>query len=187
MIENFALIKEKNKFVKIPEKLFSLGISIKRSYKVNDERKTNDTINISQIMENDISNIADVDESFFGVNRLNLFKFLFKNLKEICLQIKQENKLKAYVFGRKESNYIQIGPIIANSTALAKKLLCETFIKLKEHSLVIDILLDKTKLKDWLLSIEFTHQRSFTRMYLKSNKYTGKIENQYLISGPEFG
>ena len=162
-------------------------VSTKLRIMAKDEQDTDDIFNISQILESDISNIARVDETLFGINRSGLFRFLSNNRKDICLQIKQENQLKGYVFGRNGSNYIQIGPVMTHSTLLSKKLLYEAFKKLKEQSLVIDVLLDKLELKNWLLSIGFTHQRSFTRMYLKSNNYTGKIENQFLIVGPELG
>ncbi len=162
-------------------------VSAGLSNMVKDEQNADDDFNTSQILESDISNIVSMDEILFGVNRFNLFRFLLNNRKEICLQIKQENQLKGYVFGRNGSNYIQVGPVMTCSTLLAKKLLHGAFKKLKEQPLVVDVLLDKPELKYWLLSIGFTHQRSFTRMYLKSNNYTGKIENQFLISGPELG
>ena len=70
---------------------------------------------------------------------------------------------------------------------MAKYLLIAAFDEMKEQPLVLDIVADKLELKEWLLSIGFTHQRIFIRMHLKSNKYYGKTETQFLISGPELG
>ncbi len=143
--------------------------------------------NLSQITENNISNIVSMDKGFFGVDRYDLFKFLLKSRKDICLQLGEYDDLKGYVLGRKGSNFIQIGPLVADSTESAKNLLSNAFEKLKGHPIVLDVILNKIELINWLLSIGFTHQRKFTRMYLKSNKYFKAIDNQYLISGPELG
>ncbi len=142
---------------------------------------------VSQITGSDISSIATMDKPIFGANRFNLFQFLFSNQEHTAFKIKTGRKLKGYAFSRKGSNYTQVGPVTANRTQSAKQLLRNTFEKLKENPIVVDVLLDKSELIDWLVSIGFTHQRSFTRMSLNSNKYQGKIENQFLISGPELG
>lgn len=143
--------------------------------------------NLSQILESDIYNISELDEALFGVNRFNLFKFLFNNRNDICFQMIQDRLIKGYAFGRNGSNYVQIGPVMAYSTQIAKKLLYTIFKKAKRQPLIVDVLLDKYELKDWLLSIGFIHQRNFTRMHLKSNSYEGKKENLFLIGGPEMG
>ena len=66
---------------------------------------------------------------------------------------------------------------------MAKYLLIAAFDEMKEQPLVLDIVADKLELKEWLLSIGFTHQRSFVRMYLKSNIYYGKntYTNDFII------
>jgi len=51
----------------------------------------------------------------------------------------------------------------------------------------MDVLQDKGELIKWLEHQGFEIQRPFTRMYLKSNCYSGEPGFQYLISGPEFG
>ncbi len=153
-----------------------------------DNNQQDETIScLSPLLESDISNIASLDKSLFGVNRTDLIRFLLSSRKEICLQIKEGNQLKGYVLGRNGSNYIQIGPVMTYSTPLAQKLLYEVFRRLKGQPLVLDVLSDKLELKEWLHSNGFTSQRNFTRMYLKSNSSAGKIENQYIISGPELG
>ncbi|MFK5973156.1 MAG: GNAT family N-acetyltransferase [Flavobacteriaceae bacterium] len=154
---------------------------------IDDNQQGGTIYNLSPLSESELSNIASLDASLFGVNRSDLFRFLLGSRKEICLQIKEENQLKGYVLGRNGSNYIQIGPLMTYSTPLAQKLLYVVFESLKDQALVIDVLSDKAELKEWLLSLGFIHQRSFSRMHLKSNGYAGKTETQYAISGPELG
>ena len=148
-----------------------------------------DSINLSRIIENNLKQIGDFDETIFGSNRLKLFEFLFWNESRAGFQVKQGDDLIGFVFGRNGSNYFQVGPLMAHSTQVAKNLLTAVFSKLKKESLLVDIILLKDGLEDWLLSIGFEQQRSFTRMYLGSNKHCShaQIEHQFLISGPEFG
>ena len=152
-----------------------------------DDLQSGAIYNLSPLSKGELSNITSLDASLFGVNRSSLFQFLLGSRKEICLQIKEGNQLKGYVLGRNGSNYIQIGPLMSYSTQSAQKLLYGVFKSIKNQALVIDVLSDKTELKEWLLSLGFTNQRSFSRMYLKSNGYAGKVETQYAISGPELG
>jgi len=105
-------------------RLVSTGLS----NMVRDKQDTDDDFNISQILESDISNIVSVDEILFGVNRFNLFRYLLNNRIEICLQIKQENQLKGYIFGRNGSNYT--ASLIANylnASELVQMWLINTF------------------------------------------------------------
>ena len=58
---------------------------------------------------------------------------------------------------------------------------------LNDKPVALDILMDKEDLIKWLETRGFVKQRHFVRMYLKNNPYPGIVNNQYLISGPEFG
>lgn len=145
------------------------------------------TLRISNISTDDIYKLVAMDKIIFGAERADLMDYLLNNNKDIGFQIKQNNQLKGFVLGREGSNYLQIGPLIADSLQIAKWLLSIVFSKVKQQSLVIDVLNDKNGLKDWLLIKNFKKERSFTRMYLKTNDYAGKKENLFLISGPELG
>ena len=142
---------------------------------------------ISNISCNDINKTVLMDKMIFGVERSELLHYLLKNKAEIGFQIKQGNILKGFVLGREGSNYLQIGPLFADSFQIAKWLLNCVLNKVRAKSLLVDVLADQQEFKKWLLFKKFKHQRSFTRMYLKTNDYSGKKENQFLISGPELG
>jgi GNAT superfamily N-acetyltransferase len=142
---------------------------------------------ISNISLDDINKLMPLDKIIFGVGRLDLFDYLLNNQKKIGFQIKEENILKGFVFGREGSNYLQIGPLLAESIPMAKFLFNAVFNTLREEPLLVDVLADQREFKEWLLFKKFKHERSFTRMYLKTNDYSGKKENLFLISGPELG
>ena len=142
---------------------------------------------ISNIQPVDIHKLIPLDEAIFGIERSELLHFLLKNKADIGFQIKQGGILKGFIFGREGSNYLQIGPLLADSFAMAKILLKTTFETLGGKPLLVDVLSDQEELKEWLLFKKFIHHRSFTRMYLKTNDYTGEKDKYYLISGPELG
>lgn len=142
---------------------------------------------ISNICPTDIYELIRLDEAIFGVERSELFHFLLKNKAALGFQIKQGNILKGFMFSREGSNYLQIGPLIADSIDMAKLLLKVTFEALKGKPLLVDVMSNQKKLKEWLLFKKFKHQRSFTRMYLKTNVYSREKGKQYLICGPELG
>lgn len=152
-----------------------------------DYQKNMNITKISKTLERDISIIIKKDQTLFGIKRDKLIRFLLKNKKDISLQVLENNELKGYVFGRNGSNYVQLGPLLAYSTESAKGLITDVFCTLKGYPIVLDVLLNKTELINWLLSVGFRQQRNFTRMYLKSNNFAGEMNNQYLTGGPELG
>ena len=151
-----------------------------------DQEETGD-FEISNISFDDITSIVPLDKLIFGVKRPELFHYLLNNNEKIGFQIKQGNVLKGFIFGREGSHHLQIGPLIADSLQIAKCLLIGVFNEVKGKSLLVDVLSDQQEFKAWLFLNKFEHERSFTRMYLKTNDYSGKKENQFLISGPELG
>ncbi len=168
-------------------KEYEISRLVSKEIKIIDSNQYLEAINLSQVLNADIANIAMLDKTLFGASRFDLLKYLSNNRKDICFQIYQDDTLKGYVFGRNGSNYIQVGPVMADSTQIAQIVLSEIFLVLNGQSVLVDVLENKVVLINWLHSIGFTYQRSFTRMYLKSNEHSGKTENQFLISGPEFG
>jgi GNAT superfamily N-acetyltransferase len=151
------------------------------------DQENTGTFEISDIIPDDISSIGTLDKLIFGVERSELFHYLLDNKKEIAFQIKQGDQLIGFVFGRKGSNHLQIGPLLADSLQVAKWLLISVFKKVSGKSLLVDVLTDQQELQEWLRNYDFKQKRSFTRMYLKTNNYCKKKEKQFLISGPELG
>jgi len=85
------------------------------------------------------------------------------------------------------NRFHQIGPVSAKNTGDAIKLISKQLKQLKGKSVVLDVMDDKSVLTVWLKEIGFKRKRGFTRMYLGNNQFTGNIQNQYVIAGPEFG
>lgn len=133
------------------------------------------------------SEVVKYDENIFGVNRTYLLKTLVQNYPEKAFVLRRNNELRGYTLGREGTRYNYIGPVFAQSPDDARSLIMEALKSLNNKPVALDILEDKQDLTEWLQSIGFTIQRSFVRMFLRSNQYCGVAKNQFLICGPEFG
>jgi GNAT superfamily N-acetyltransferase len=142
---------------------------------------------VQRIQPEDISMIVALDTRSFGANRIELLTSLINTCPHKAWVVKQHNSVAGFVLGRAGRKYNQIGPVMASDTALAKVLITKSLIESENKPLVVDVLNDKVDLMRWLISIGFTPQRTFVRMYLNKNPFPGTIENQFLICGPEFG
>jgi GNAT superfamily N-acetyltransferase len=135
----------------------------------------------------DLRGIIALDERVFGANRKQLIEFLVNEHSGSGVLLRRDGEAVAFALGRKGSRYSQIGPVVASSTADAKNLISKCLIGLANQPAVVDVLWDKSELVDWLISIGFTRQRDFVRMYKGENPSPGKTEKLFLICGPEFG
>ena len=130
--------------------------------------------------------ILKLDTTVFGVDRTYLLNSIYKNYPLKAFHVRQNYNLNGYIFGRDGSRFHYLGPVSAVSVETARALIAKAMEILNHQPIAIDVLEDKEALISWLESIGYVRQRNFVRMYLKGN-FPGKIENQYLISGPEFG
>lgn len=131
--------------------------------------------------------VLDLDKTIFGTDRSYLLKTLYQNYPVKAFLRKQDQKIDGYIFGRDGIRFNYLGPVSALSSDSARSLIAKALMILNNQPVALDILEDKEDLLKWLESIGFVRQRHFVRMYLKGNPYPGIKENQYLISGPEFG
>ena len=142
---------------------------------------------IINIDKNNISEVLQLDRLISGYDRSYLFKTLLQYYPQKAYLIRENRKPKGYILGRDGSRFNYVGPVSARSVNSAIALISEALVHIIKKPVAIDVLADKEDLIRWLESIGFEKQRSFSRMYLRSNRYSGEIKNQYLISGPEFG
>jgi GNAT superfamily N-acetyltransferase len=138
------------------------------------------------ITPRDTHEIVAIDEVVFGVNRKQLIKFLLRYPGHGWL-LRKWGAIVGFVLGREGSKYYHIGPLVASSTSDAMMLISTAMEDLTDKSVAVDILCDKMELIEWLNSIGFFRQRDFVRMYKNENPFPGKIADQFLICGPEFG
>ncbi len=142
---------------------------------------------IQPIQSDDIQQVVALDILSFGANREKLLASLINTYPQKAWMVNRNNSVAGFVLGRAGRKYGQIGPVMASDTSLAKVLITKSLKESENMPLVVDVLNDKVDLMRWLISIGFTPQRTFVRMYQHKNPFPGTIEDQYLICGPEFG
>jgi GNAT superfamily N-acetyltransferase len=135
----------------------------------------------------DIPQIIELDKTCFGASRKNLIEYLISEYPEDAFVLKERGRISGFSLGRTGCRFHQIGPLVAETTANVRELLLKALSKNKNQPVVLDIPAGKTELADWLITIGFTEQRPFVRMYLHENPFPGIPEKQFLICGPEFG
>ncbi|MDH5603567.1 MAG: GNAT family N-acetyltransferase [Cyclobacteriaceae bacterium] len=155
--------------------------------KIEIPKKKDSTCTFIPVNLRNLEEVVMFDEGIYKANRFVFFKRLLENLPEKSIMMKKGGVIRAFAFVRKGYNYTHIGPLSALSDADAMELLKKLIRNLNEKELLVDVLKDREKLVVFLKQAGFEIQRTFTRMYLKSNPYPGKVHHQYLISGPEFG
>ncbi|MEO9893474.1 GNAT family N-acetyltransferase [Aurantibacter sp.] len=139
------------------------------------------------ISVDEIEDIVSLDLKIFGSDRSELINSLIKRNSDKTWCVVKNEHVVGYVLGRPGLNYFQIGPLIAETVDDAIQLIEIILNQYIGESIVIDILQDKLEFKKHLISLGFSEQRSFMRMYLKDNSFPGVMSNQYVIAGPELG
>jgi ribosomal protein S18 acetylase RimI-like enzyme len=176
------------------EPLYS-RLGFKPEYKIH--RMTCENINItaekstdpgiSETMPDSIKALADFDRYIFGVNREYLITSLATSFPEKSLFIWKNQDIEGFIQGREGERFTYLGPLSAKNDNSAIELITESLRLHRNKIIALDVPASQTIFIEWLEKAGFVKQREFTRMFLNENPFRGKPENQYLISGPEFG
>jgi hypothetical protein len=155
--------------------------------KLNTGKLTENVACIQKINHGKIESIAEFDSTRFGVNRQGVIDYLARNYQEKGFYISTGTGTDGFIQGRDGARFVYIGPLTALSDDIAISLLSESLRFHAGKPIALDIPESKPEIILWLEKAGFEKQRYFTRMYLKRNLFPGIPEEQYLISGPEFG
>jgi GNAT superfamily N-acetyltransferase len=142
---------------------------------------------LPEINQDNISEVLILDRNIFGADRGYLLRKLVIENPGKAFSIKKGIQPEGYIFGRAGSRFNYIGPLGALSQDSARHLISKALASLNGQAIALDIPEDKADLIRWLEANGFVMQRHFVRMYLAVNPYPGRVYDQYLISGPEFG
>lgn len=142
---------------------------------------------VQVLKKNDLPDVINFDRIFFGADRQPLLEWMWENAPEYVFILKEKNEVQGYCMGRHGHQFTQIGPVIAKNPVIAQNLVSAALNNCMGHAVILDILHFDPAWMKWLISIGFTEQRLFIRMYRGSNRFPGVPERQYAILGPEFG
>ncbi len=135
----------------------------------------------------DLPDVIKYDATIFGANRRFILNSFFNRNPEYAINYSGEESIEGYCLGRSGSHYEQIGPVLAESEAIARDLIITALNKCSTSDVVVDAFVDKSDWISFLEDIGFTRQRTFIRMCLGDLKYPGITDKQFVIAGPEIG
>lgn len=142
---------------------------------------------VGRIREQDLHAIFNQDRTIFGADREPILRSLFSRSPE-CAWIAEESKLEGYCFGRPGFLYHQLGPIVARDETVARDLVSHCLMQASDgRRFGIDAPEHSLSWLQWLTSAGFSEERSFVRMHRGENRYPGRPEYVFGITGPEFG
>jgi GNAT superfamily N-acetyltransferase len=139
---------------------------------------------VAHVTGEDLDTIIEIDKAVFGAERSVLLKN-WMDRQPSCAFIHQGSE--AYCFAREGFNYFHLGPIVATNFSTARAVCTAALQQAGTRPLVIDVPHHSAEWLQWLKSVGFREQRTFTRMYLGENIYPGMPLRQFAICGPEFG
>ncbi|MDA9765027.1 MAG: GNAT family N-acetyltransferase [Opitutales bacterium] len=142
---------------------------------------------IQRIRESDIQHLIEFDSQAFGASRIGLIHHLAGSRLDIGWIARSQGEVNGFLLIREGTLYHQVGPLFAQSEALA----CELFSLAAKHlegkPVTVDIHTSKVEFRDFLLSLGFETQRPFYRMYLNKNPFPGLPDSQFTLASPEVG
>lgn len=134
-----------------------------------------------------LDEILALDAAVFGANREVVLRHIWASFPGGAYLFREQGLVKGFLLSRKGSNYLQLGPLIAENDAVARALLQQALIQLEGRELVLDMAANRPAMNDWLEQEGFKIQRELIRMYLHTNSASGIPEKYFLIAGPELG
>ncbi|MEO6410134.1 MAG: GNAT family N-acetyltransferase [Burkholderiaceae bacterium] len=138
------------------------------------------------LVESDWPAIEALDAPAFGASRIALLRELARRLPQAARVLEEAGRLRGFVLGRDGAHAHQIGPLVADDSAVAIQLL-EAALKAIEGPVYVDLLDHRDALQTWLERQGFAFQRPFVRMVHGRIDAPGWPELIWLVAGPELG
>jgi creatinine amidohydrolase/Fe(II)-dependent formamide hydrolase-like protein/GNAT superfamily N-acetyltransferase len=146
---------------------------------------------VRPIAEEDWPAIAALDRPTFGADRTPVLRALWARAPQRAWAYMRERHLAGYCFGRDGSRYVQVGPVVAETSEDALALCRASMRGLTGRAVVLDVPVFQPALRAWLYSLGFARQRSLVRMTRSRTQgqatLAPQFERQCAIAGPELG
>jgi len=146
---------------------------------------------VDRMKERDLESIAKFDSKYFGANRLQVLRNLYKDNPQNCFVAKEEQETIGYIMSRQIPNAYRIGPWVCakqNSKAAGDLLLaCINAIVEKETELRIGMPAPNINGVELMKKLGFRLVGKSLRMMWGEHQHKGDILGIYGIAGPEKG
>jgi GNAT superfamily N-acetyltransferase len=132
--------------------------------------------------ETDLGAVLAWDREVFGADRSRVLRAAFQTASEYAWVREGGDGLVGYCFGRHGQNAEQVGPVVAHSSDVARDILSAALAARPGRRFFLDVTAEG---RDIALSLGFSEQRPFTRMY--RGRSLPFSEALFAVFGPEFG
>lgn len=152
-------------------------------------------LRVRPIQTSDWDAIAALDARVFAADRRAMLEWLSEGAPEYAwvATAPTEPRIVGYVFGRRGYNFDHIGPVIADDTDTAARLVraCLTANARRDRdpdrACILDVPVEQTAWRRWLTEAGFVEQRPFLRMSRGRAAPAGEPSILFASLGPEFG
>lgn len=128
------------------------------------------------------------DAAVAECDRSALIKGLYQRSPDLAMGLQRQGQWTAFCIGRQGSDFLQLGPLLADSEEDAIELIRAVLNAVPSQPIMLDVPAVHTRLLHFLESAGLRAQRSFTRMVKGPSPHPGRIaDGWYACAGPEFG
>lgn len=128
-----------------------------------------------------------LDRLGFGASREALLQRYLEGSPEVSYAAYSGDQLLGFMLGREGSGSFQIGPLVAEDPETGRALLQTGLKEVADRSVIADTHRSTHTPSELLASLGFKRSRVLKRMYRGENRYPGRPEKVFLLSGFEFG
>ncbi len=132
----------------------------------------------------DLDEVLSVDRDVFGADRSHVLRWARDRAPAWCAR--EGAALTGYCFARNGEHSRHIGPVVARSADVARRLLMAAAGG-DDHRVIVDVAADRADARTTLEPLGFREQRPLIRMYRGGGRAPGRPDLQVAIFGPEFG
>ena len=143
-------------------------------------------LRIAPMTEDDLDRVAAYDARAFGGDRAALLADLLARRPDRAFVARTGSGLVGYAMAREGREATQIGPVVAEETAVAVAVARRALAGFEGRA-VIDAMDYQTPFAAWLESAGFAFQRPYTRMLLGRAAPFDRKERMFAPAGPELG
>jgi GNAT superfamily N-acetyltransferase len=145
-----------------------------------------DGVTVRPIADADWPALCAHDAAAFGADRSAVLARLRGRLGAAELVAERNGRLVGFLLGRDGRVAAQVGPLIAESDAIARALLARA-VNAIEGTMFIDLADAKADVRSWLEARGFSAVRPLTRMLHGRSQRYDDAARTFAVVGPEFG
>ncbi len=131
--------------------------------------------------------ILDLDAPAFGARRESQLRWLASGAADYAWVHAADGVMNGFLLGRYGHQCDQLGPLVARNRASAEALVSTCLAAHPGRSFYLDTPDRHAEWARWLSALGFTIERPFLRMHRGPLADSGRSDNVFAITGPEFG